>query len=189
QCHGVSAGNRSRAADAAERVLFLFDAGGTLEGESGRRAVPEVPDVTVHALLARSARVDDDRIAAAVRHGHDHTPAARAASFSLPGGTSGARVEGGLERLPAHPADPTVPQRGVGSEDQEAAQVRILAYHARRNVLREALADVDPRLAPVAGLVDVRPPVVELMAVDRDVRRACVERRDPDLVHPPPHAR
>src|SRR5439155_10786024 len=91
------AGNRSRAADAAERVLFLFDAGGTLEGESGRRAVPEVPDVTVHALLARSARVDDDRIAAAVRHGHDHTPAARAASFSLPGGTSGARVEGFLE--------------------------------------------------------------------------------------------
>src|SRR6266550_3254683 len=41
-----------------------------------------------------------------------------------------------LERLPARAAVPRVPQRRVGPEDEEAAQVRIFAHHARGNVLR-----------------------------------------------------
>src|SRR5437879_7637992 len=78
QRHSVRARNRSRAADVAERVFLLLDAGGTLEGESSGRSVPEVPDVPVHALLARTARVDDDRIDAAVRQRHATTTASRA---------------------------------------------------------------------------------------------------------------
>src|SRR6185437_2479851 len=56
--------------------------------------------------------------------------------------------------------------------------------HARRDVRRETAADVGPGLAVIAGLEDVRPPVVELVAVDRNVGRGGIEWRYAILVHP-----
>src|SRR5207245_10304247 len=77
-----------------------------------------------------------------------------------------------------------VAQGRVGSENEEASEVWILAHYARGDVRRETAADIGPGLAVITGLEDVRPPVVELVAVDRDVGRAGIEWRHPDLVHP-----
>src|SRR5207244_10661150 len=80
---GVRPRDGAGAPDVTEWILLIFGPRGFLEVEPDRPRVPQVPDVAVHALLARPARVDDDRIAAAVRHGHDHTPAAGARPLPL----------------------------------------------------------------------------------------------------------
>src|SRR5207248_5360183 len=87
-----------------------------------------------------------------------------------------------LERLPARPTVPRIPQACVGAEREEAPEIRVLPYNVRRDVRRQTFADVGPRLAVVGGLERVRVTVVELVAIDGEIRGAPVERRDPDLV-------
>jgi len=80
---------------------------------------------------------------------------------------------------------PRVPQRRVRSETRKP---RTLGFSRTTRPGRPAgdPADVGPRLAVVAGLVDVRPPVVELVAsIAIYAAPASMER--PDLVHPPFH--
>src|SRR5207247_765831 len=66
------------AADVPERILLFLRRSRALEVELGRRGVPQVPDIAIHALLPRSARIDGHRVAAAVGDGQDHPSAARA---------------------------------------------------------------------------------------------------------------
>ena len=88
----------------------------------------------------------------------------------------------GLERPPARPAVPRKPQARVGAEHEEAPEIGVLPYHVRGDVRRQALADVGPRPAVVGGFEDIGPAVVQLVAVDGEVRRARIERGDADLV-------
>src|SRR5438270_366186 len=105
----------------------------------------------------------------AIRDGRDHPATARALA---PPGLG----------LPARPTVPRIPQACVGAEREEAPEIRVLPYNVRRDVRRQAFADVGPRLAVVGGLERVRVTVVELVAIDGEIRGAPVERRDPDLV-------
>src|SRR5206468_7795525 len=93
--------NDARTDDLAERVLFVLASRWLLEVQPRRPRVPQVPDVAIHSLLSRPARVHHDSVAAAVGHRRDHArtarPAAAARLMTLVGRRCSTRIEGNLE--------------------------------------------------------------------------------------------
>src|SRR3989449_2062364 len=71
-CRGVGPRDHARPAGLLEGVLLLLGAGRPLEREARGPCIAQVPDVAVHTLLPRPARVHDDGVALGVRHRDDH---------------------------------------------------------------------------------------------------------------------
>ena len=91
-----------------------------------------------------------------------------------------------LKRLPLRPIVERHVHPGLSPRIKQPALFRILAHHAHESIVWNSLRQLRPRLAVVAGLVNVGMQIVELMPISRHVGRPRIMRRRINLADAAP---